>query len=49
MTPWIECPSLDLDLSLPLAERFREISEEFDHGSDVESRDEAQEANRLQT
>lgn len=29
MVPWIECPSLDLDLSLPLAERFREIPEEL--------------------
>ena len=29
MTPWIECPSLDLDLSLPLAERFRNIPEEL--------------------
>jgi hypothetical protein len=29
MFPWIECPSLDLDLSLSFAERFRELPEEL--------------------
>ncbi len=29
MVPWIECPSLELDLSLPYAERFRAIPEEL--------------------
>lgn len=29
MVPWIECPSLDLNLDLPPGERFREVSDEL--------------------